>query len=79
MKTEGRVHLHATLPFGIGTTKLGFVEAVHTLPTILLVVATFTNSTPPRAIPKWPESFPLHKTRWLLDLGDLWIRQAWAV
>lgn len=60
------VYLHTTLPLCVGTTKLGLVEAVDALATIVLVVAAFAHSTPPRAVPKRPQSFPFHKTRRLL-------------
>lgn len=60
-KNEAQINLHATLPFGIGTTKFGFVKAVHALSTIILMVAAFANSTPARPITKRPESLPFDK------------------
>lgn len=74
-----QINLHTTLPFGIGTTKLGLIKAVHALSTVLLMVATFAHTTPPRTVPKWPKSFPFHKIWWLFDLGDLWIWQSRTV
>lgn len=72
-KNQVSVNLHTTLPFGIGTAKFGLVEAVHAFAAIVLVVAAFAYTAPSRAITKWPKSFPFHKIRRFLDLGDLWI------
>lgn len=72
-------NLHTTLSFGVWTTEFGFVEAVYALAAVVLCVAAFANTTPPRPITEWPKSFPLNKTRWLLDLSDLQIRQPWTV
>lgn len=72
-------NLHTTLAFGVGTTEFGFVEAVYALAAVVFCVAAFANATPPRPITERPESLPLNKARWLLDLSDLQIRQPWTV
>lgn len=78
-RNQTEINLHTALPFGIGTTELGFVKAIHAPPTVLFAVAAFADSTPAGAITKRSESFTLCKARWLLDLGDLWIGQARTV
>lgn len=78
-KTQAGFNLHATLPLGVGSAELGFVQAVHAPPTVVFTVAAFADATPPGAIAKRAEPFTLPETRRLLDLGDLWIGQAGAV